>query len=68
MMRSSSLLRSLHQNRNVRLNAVRYVSMDVIEKAVGRRAATEFIQSMELNSKMIVSAHCAGREYSPTLP
>lgn len=33
--------------------AIRYISMDVIEKAVGRKAANEFIQSMELNSKAI---------------
>lgn len=32
----------------------RFVSVESIEKAVGRRAANQFIESMDLNSKHIV--------------
>lgn len=50
MMRLHSMVQKLQRSPC----AVRYISMDVIEKAVGRKAANEFIQSMELNSKAIV--------------
>lgn len=55
MMVSTSLINKVTRYSSNLTATVRFVSMDVIEKAVGKRAATEFIQSMELNSKMIVS-------------
>ena len=36
------------------LNRKQYLSMDAIEKAVGQYAADTFIESMTLNSRLIV--------------
>lgn len=38
-------------------NFYRSISIEAIERAVGRQAANHFIQSMEQNSKLIVSIH-----------
>lgn len=49
----------------------RFVSVESIEKAVGRRAANHFIESMDLNSKHIVShmtEYCCDATHLPLPP